>query len=69
MTLPVALTPGDIVSKDRTGRTVQRNKTVPAELGTAYGQHRGVDVDIANLEIARLADPHSGDASRPNRQW
>ena len=43
---------------------MQRNQAGAAELGLAHGQQRGVEVDIPELEIARLPQTETGHAQQ-----
>ncbi len=58
--LPVALAPGDAIGQDLAGRAVQRDEPVAAELRAAHGQHRGVEIDVPELETVRFPHPDAG---------
>lgn len=67
---PMALASGNVVCEHLAGRGVQWYQASLTELGAADRQHRGLEIDILKLEVARFAKPQARDAQHsPNRQW
>jgi hypothetical protein len=48
---PMSLTSGDVVSKHRAGRCMQRHQASFAELGTADRQHRHLQIGILKFQV------------------
>jgi hypothetical protein len=53
--LPMTLPSAEVFGEHRAGRGMQRHQPSLAELGAADGQHRGLEIDIAKLEVAGFA--------------
>src|SRR2546426_12680224 len=55
---------GKVLSDHLAGGWVQGYEAVLAKLGTANGQHRGVQVNVCKLEVERLAQSQACDAQQ-----
>jgi hypothetical protein len=63
--LPPVMGPAaEVLGEDLAGRPVERDKSRFAELRATDGQHGGVKVDIAHLEVSRLADAETRDTQQ-----
>ena len=63
MTVPAMKVVGEHVA----GRGVQRHQPRLAELGAADGQHPGLEIQIAQLEVTRLAEAQPRDTQEPEQ--
>ena len=46
---------------------MQRHQASLAELGAADRQHRGLEIDILKLEVARFAEAQARDTQQPEQ--
>ena len=46
---------------------MQGYQAISAKLGSADGQHPGLQIDVLKLEIARFAETQTGDAEQPKQ--
>ncbi len=61
------LAPGQVLCQHPAGRGVQGHQARLTELGTAHGQHPGLEIDILQLQMTRLAESQTGDAQQPEQ--
>src|SRR5512143_111899 len=61
---PVAVASRDVVREHAASRSMQRYEPGLAELGTADPQHRRLQIDVLNFEIARLAQTQARDTEQ-----
>ena len=52
---PMALAPAEVVGEHAAGRGMQGHQAGLPELGPPDGQHRGLEIDIVQFEVAGFA--------------